>query len=260
MAMSEPVVTTMMDGRGVATVTIDRPAKLNAMSREVMRGLIEAAAALRTDAAVRAVVLRGAGTRAFVGGADIHDLGALDATTAEAFITQVHLACDGFRRLPVPVIARIQGHALGAGLELAASCDLRVASTDSWFGMPEVRIGLPSVVEAALLPHLIGWGRTRKLVLTGDPVDAATALAWGLIEELATPDALDVAVERLLKPILASGREALRLQKELMLQWENLPARDAVQAGIRSFRASFDGDEPARMIGEAVARMGVRRA
>ncbi len=253
--MTTPVVTTTKDSRGVATVTIDRPTKLNAMNRDVMRGLVATAEALRTDATLRAVVLRGAGTRAFVGGADIHDLASLDAGTAEAFITDVHRACDGFRRVPVPVIARIQGHALGAGLELAAACDLRVASTDSWFGMPEVRIGIPSVVEAALLPHLIGWGRTRKLLLTGDPIDAPTALAWGLIEDLATPDALDAAVERLLTPILASGREALRLQKALVLAWENLPTRDAVQAGINSFRASFDSDEPRRMIREAVARM-----
>jgi enoyl-CoA hydratase/carnithine racemase len=257
--MTGKVVATTIDARGVATVTIDRPAKLNAMSRTVAHELIEAAAALRTDASLRAVVLRGAGARAFVGGADIHDLVGLDASSATAFITQVHRACDGFRRLPVPVIARIQGHALGAGLELAAACDLRVASTDSWFGMPEVRIGVPSVVEAALLPHLIGWGRTRKLLLTGDPIDAATALQWGLIEELAAPDALDVAVEGLLKPILASGREALRLQKELVLAWENLPTRDAVQAGIKSFRASFDTDEPNRMITEAVARLRDRR-
>jgi enoyl-CoA hydratase/carnithine racemase len=253
--MSDEVVTTARDARGVATVTIDRPAKLNAMSGEVVRGLIAATDALRGDDGLRAVVLRGAGTRAFVGGADIHDLAALNAGSAEAFITGIHRACDGFRRLPVPVIARIQGHALGAGLELAAACDLRVASSDSWFGMPEVRIGIPSVVEAALLPQLIGWGRTRRLLLTGDPVDAATAFAWGLIEEVVAPDALDVAVERLLKPILSSGPAALRLQKELMLQWENLPVRGAVQAGIRSFRASFDGDEPQRMIGEAVARM-----
>ena len=257
--MDETVVTTAMDARGVATVTIDRPTKLNAMSRRVVCGLIDAVAALGAEASLRAVVLRGAGTRAFVGGADIHDLAGLDAGSAEAFISDVHRACDGFRRLPVPVIARIQGHTLGAGLELAAACDLRAASTDSWFGMPEVRIGVPSVVEAALLPHLIGWGRTRKLLLTGDPVDAATAMAWGLIDELAAPDALDVAVERLLRPILASGREALRLQKQLMLDWENLPMRDAIQAGIRSFRASFDTDEPRRMIGEAVARMRDRR-
>jgi enoyl-CoA hydratase len=115
-------------------------------------------------------------------------------------------------------------------------------------------------VEAALLPHLIGWGRTRKLLLTGDPIDAATAMQWGLIEELAAPDGLDVAVEHLLKPILASGREALRLQKELVLAWENLPTRDAVQAGIRIFRASFDTDEPNRMITEAIARMRDRRS
>jgi enoyl-CoA hydratase len=257
--MAENLVITAIDPRGVATVTIDRPGKLNAMSVAVAQALIDTAAALRDAASLRAVVLRGAGTRAFVGGADINDLAGLDATTATAFITRVHHACDGFRRLPVPVIARIQGHALGAGLELAAACDLRIASTDSCFGMPEVRIGVPSVVEAALLPHLIGWGRTRRLLLTGDSIDAAQALEWGLIDECAPPDKLDAAQERLLVPLLASGREALRLQKELMLEWENLPARDAVQAGIRSFRAAFDTDEPARMIGAAIARLRERR-
>jgi enoyl-CoA hydratase/carnithine racemase len=253
--VAEQLVSLATDDRGVATVTVDRPARLNAMSAIVARQLAETAARLRADLSLRAVVLRGAGSRAFVGGADIHELAALDAATAQTFITLVHRACDGFRHLPVPVIARIQGHALGAGLELAAACDLRVASTDSWFGMPEVRIGVPSVVEAALLPQLIGWGRTRRLLLTGDPIDAATALAWGLVEEVVPADVLDDAVERLLTPILASGREALRLQKELMLAWENLPIREAVQAGIRSFLASFDTDEPKRMIGEAVARL-----
>ena len=257
--MTDRAVSHTTDGRGVATVLIDRASKLNAMSRAVARGLAEVAEVLGRDDSLRAVVLRGAGTRAFVGGADINELAALDRDTAEAFITDVHRACDGFRRLPVPVIARIQGHALGAGLELAAACDLRVASTDSSFGMPEVRIGVPSVVEAALLPHLIGWGRTRLLLLTGDPIDARTAAEWGLIDSLAEPGDLDAAVERLLAPILASGREALRLQKALIRSWEELPTSKAVQAGIGSFRASFETDEPRRMIGEAVARMRDRR-
>ncbi|MBS0559186.1 MAG: enoyl-CoA hydratase/isomerase family protein [Proteobacteria bacterium] len=257
--MTDMPVSHTTDARGVATVLIDRADKLNAMSGAVARGLAAAAEALGRAPRLRAVVLRGAGTRAFVGGADINELAALDRDTAEAFITSVHRACDGFRRLPVPVIARIQGHALGAGLELAAACDLRVASTNSSFGMPEVRIGVPSVVEAALLPHLIGWGRTRLLLLTGEPIDARTAAEWGLIDSLAAPEELDAAVERLLEPILASGREALRLQKALMQSWEELPTSAAVQAGIASFRASFETDEPRRMIGEAVARLRSRR-
>src|SRR6202043_2052901 len=108
----------------------------------------------------------------FIGGADIEELAELDAESARSLITAVHVCCDAFRHLPVPVIARIDGWALGAGLELAAACDLRVASARSQFGMPEVRTGIPSVVEAALLPQLIGHGRARRLLLTGEPIGA----------------------------------------------------------------------------------------
>src|ERR1044071_4052779 len=109
---------------------------------------------------------------------------------------------------------------------------MRVASTDAQFGMPEVRLGVPSVVEAALLPQLIGWGRTRQLLLTGDAIDAATAQAWGLVEEVVPADALDATVERLIASILASGPRAVRLQKALITDWEDLPLRHAVQRGI----------------------------
>ena len=108
------------------------------------------------------------------------------------------------RELPVPVIARINGYALGAGLEVAAACDLRVAASNAVFGMPEVKVGIPSVVEAALLPGLIGWGRTRELLLFGENIDAATALAWGLVEQVVAPDALDAAVEARLAALLSA--------------------------------------------------------
>ena len=133
------------------------------------------------------MILTGAGERAFVGGADIAELAHLDRDTARDFISLVHRCCDGFRRLAAPVIARIDGYALGAGLELAAACDLRVASERAMFGMPEVRVGIPSVVEAALLPQLIGNGRARRLLLTGETIDAAQALDWGLIDAVAPP-------------------------------------------------------------------------
>src|SRR5689334_11003081 len=139
----------------------------------------------------------------------------LDEGGAREFITLLHRACDALRRLPVPVIARIEGYALGAGLEVAAACDIRIASENARFGMPEVKVGIPSVIEAALLPSLIGWGRTRRLLLTGETVDAATALRWGLVEEVVPPAALDMAVERSLDAILACGPRAIRLQKEL---------------------------------------------
>ncbi len=190
----------------------------------------------------------GAGDRAFIGGADIRDMAALDATSAGEFISLVHQTCDVIRRLPVPVIASIQGYILGAGLEIAAACDMRIAADNARFGMPEVRVGIPSVVEAALLPRLIGWGRTRRLLLTGEIIDAQRAFAWGLIEEVTPPPGLDDAIEHSLAAILSAGPQALRLQKELIAAWEDLPVSTAIARGIDTFVAAWNTDEPTRMM------------
>jgi enoyl-CoA hydratase len=237
-------VSVRQDARGVASVTIENAAKLNTLNQAVMTALIAAVEGLANDPGLRAVVLRGAGTQAFIGGADIGEMAGLDAASARAFITLVHRSCDVFRRLPVPAIACIQGWALGAGLEIAAACDLRFASTGARFGMPEVRVGIPSVVEAALLPGLIGWGRTRRLLLTGETIEAATALSWGLVEEVLPPAQLNAAVERALSGILASGPRAIRLQKALIAEWETLPLGAAIQRGIDSFASAWQTDEP----------------
>jgi enoyl-CoA hydratase len=245
------------EGGRIAHVTIDNSAKLNSLNRDLMTGIVGAAAELGSDPELRLVTLSGAGERAFVGGADVGEIAELDHVTARSFITLVHRCCDAFRRLPVPVIARIDGYALGAGLELACACDLRVASERSVFGMPEVRIGIPSVVEAALLPKLIGHGRARRLLLTGETIDAKEALHWGLVDAAASPGDLDGAVERFVRPILAAGPQAVRLQKSLILEWEELPTSAAVKRGIDCFVSAFDTDEPARM---AVAMLSALRS
>lgn len=236
------------DARGVARLTVNNVAKLNTLNTAVMTDLIAAAEALGRDRGVRAVVLSGAGERAFIGGADIGEMAGLDAGSARTFITTVHRSCDVFRRMPVPVIARIQGWTLGAGLEVAAACDMRVAAEGARFGMPEVRVGLPSVVEAALLPGLIGWGRTRRLLLTGETIDAATALSWGLVEEVVRADQLDAAVDRLVDAVLASGPHAVRLQKALIEDWQAMAVDAAIQHGIDGFVDAWSTDEPRAML------------
>jgi enoyl-CoA hydratase len=247
-------------GGHLARVTIDNREKLNSLGRALMEKIVAAAEALAGEPGLRLVILSGAGGRAFVGGADIGEIAALDRDGARGFITLVHRCCDAFRRLPAPVIARIDGYALGAGLELAASCDLRVASEGSRFGMPEVGIGVPSVVEAALLPRLIGWGRARRLLLTGETIEAAEALAWGLVDIVAPAGELDAAVDRLARPILAAGPQAIGLQKALIREWEELPVGAAIARGIECFVRAFEGDEPGRMAGTALAALKARRA
>ena len=189
----------------MARITIDNEAKLNTINRVLALEIVETVKQFEDDSALRLVVLTGAGERAFVGGADLNEFAHLDQNGAAEFITMIHRSCDGFRRLAVPVIARIDGYALGAGLELAAACDLRVASDRSMFGMPEILVGIPSVVEAALLPALIGSGRARRLLLTGETIGAAEALDWGLVDAVAPPDRLDAEVERFAAAILAGG-------------------------------------------------------
>jgi len=247
-------VASSIDQRGVATLLIDRAAKRNCLNTETLQALIAATGSLRDDASVRAVVLRSAGEIAFISGADISEMARLNAASARDFITLVHQACESLRLLPVPVVARIQGHVLGAGLELAAACDVRLAADTALFGMPEVQVGIPSVVEAALLPRLIGWGRANWLLLTGQTIDSARALAWGLIEQTAPAAELDELVSQTLDPILSAGPSAIRLQKALIREWESLPIDAAIARGIDRFAEAWESDEPARMLNGFLAQ------
>ncbi|MCW3693562.1 enoyl-CoA hydratase/isomerase family protein, partial [Burkholderia cenocepacia] len=145
-----------------------------------------------------------------IGGADIKEMATLDQKSAEGFISRLRDLCEAVRKFPAPVIARLPGWCLGGGLEVAAACDVRVAAHDAMFGMPEVRVGIPSVIHAALLPRLIGWGRARWLMMTAENIDAPTALSWGLIDTVAKPGGLDEAVEHTVKALLECGPEALR--------------------------------------------------
>lgn len=237
-------VETDFDDRGVATITVDRPEKINVIDSQMVEMLTARVREAGGDPGARCIVLTGAGERAFIGGADIKEMGGLNPDSARRFITNLHLLCREIRRAPVPVIAKIRGYCLGGGLEIAAACDMRIASGDATFGMPEVRVGIPSVIEAALLPQLIGWGKTKELVMTGNLIEAGEAQRIGLVERVVSGASLDAAVEPWIEGILASGPNALKLQKELILEWEMLPAEDAIERGIDYFAKSFESGEP----------------
>jgi enoyl-CoA hydratase len=243
----------------VVTVSIDNAARLNCLGEAQITAFIAAVTELADDQDLRVLIVTGEGHRAFMGGANLHELGALNPSKARNFLTLIHRMCKVLRDLPVPVIARVNGFCLGAGLEVMAACDMHIASDNALFGMPEVKIGLPSVVEAALLPQLIGWGRTKLLLYTGDSIDASTALAWGLVEKVVPADQLDTAVDAWVNSIVESGPKAIRLQKELIREWEAMPVNDAIEAGIRCMHRAYQTDEPTRMVGEALQRLKARK-
>jgi enoyl-CoA hydratase/carnithine racemase len=250
-----------LGGAKVGVAAFDNQAKLNALTSAMMADFTRGMGELAKDDDLRAVVVTGAGARAFSGGVNIDEMAGIDGPeTARSFITGVHRMCDCVRQVPAPVIAKVRGHCYGGALELIAACDLRIAASDARFGMPEVRLGIPSVVEAAMLPLLIGWGRSRRLLYTGETISADQALAWGLVEEVAAPERLDAAVDACLETILACGPLAIRRQKALMQAWERLPLAEGVAAGIDAFADSYRSDEPRAMMAAFQAGRSARKS
>jgi enoyl-CoA hydratase len=214
----------------LATVFLERPEKANALNSAALQRLAAEFERLSSVEDLRVVVLAGRG-KSFCGGADIEELRKLDSSSAGPFVEKIHRVCKAIRDLPVPVIAQLHGAVIGAGLEIAAACDLRIAAAGTKFAMPEVRLAIPSVVEAALLPRLMGSGRAAWLVLTGEAIDARRAYEWGLIEEIGGEE----AVERLVKTLLAADRNALKMQKQLLQLWDEAPLATSVAASIELF-------------------------
>lgn len=242
------------DGRRVAHVVVNNPARRNALGIAGKQALAGTFGRLAKDRQLRIAILTGAGDRSFIAGADLAGMKDLDAKGARREHTWTHRACAAIRALPVPVIARINGYCFGAGMELAASCDLRVGVDTAKLGMPEVRFGIPSGMEACLLPRLVGWGKACELVYTGEPIDAAEAWRCGFLEKVVPADALDEAVESWVKAILAAGPRAIRLQKRLVRDWERLPVERAIRAGIDACVAARRTDEPRRLMAAFLAR------
>ncbi len=232
----------------IATVTFNNPDKRNALGRDGKRRLIDLLGEIGQDGDLRAVVLTGVGDVAFVGGADLAEMTKYGPEEAYRAATITHLTCQSVRDVPVPVIARINGYCFGFGMELAAACDLRIGVDDAKLGMPETRFGIPSGMEACLLPMLVGWGKARELVLTGAHIDAHEAYRIGFLERIAPRDGLDAALEDWLGAILKCGPVVTRAQKTLVQDWEKLAVSDSIEAGIRAFSRSFETDEPKRMI------------
>jgi len=200
----------LSDHAGVRRITINRPEKLNALNAETIGDLDLAFRQAGADPAVRAIVLAGSGEKAFVAGADIGELASLTPQQAQEFSRRGQQMMLGVERLGKPVIARIQGFALGGGMELAMSCHLRIASDKARFGQPEINLGvIPGFGGTQRLLRLAGRGAALELCLTGMQIDATRALALGAVTRVVAADKLDEEVDSLATQLAASAPHAL---------------------------------------------------
>ena len=221
----------------IAWLTLQRPEKLNALNNQVLQELEQAFAALEFDEAVGAVVVTGAGEKAFVAGADIAELASLDTASARRQALAGQAVYDRIEAFPKPVIAAVNGFALGGGCELALACHIRVASENARFGLPEVSLGIiPGYGGTQRLPRLVGKGVALDMILSGEMVGAADALRMGLVSRVFPLADLKAGVEKLARTILSRGPLALRSALDAVHQGLEMPQ----EKGMR-FEATLFG-------------------
>jgi len=221
---------------GVATITINRPDKLNALNDTVILELGQAVGAVEADEAIRGVILTGAGAKAFVAGADIAELSRQGPLDGKARALAGQAVFRRLERLGKPVIAAVNGFALGGGCELAMACHIRIAGDRAKFGQPEVKLGIgPGYGGTVRLPRLVGRGRALELLLTGEVIDAQEAYRIGLVNRVVPADRLLAVAESLLRTILANGPLAVRLCLEAVDTGLEIPFDEALKLEANSF-------------------------
>jgi enoyl-CoA hydratase len=224
----------------IATLTINRPQSLNALNSALLRELECAFSELERDGAVKVVILTGAGEKAFVAGADIKEMADLNACQAHIFASQGQQILLALAKMRKPVIAAVNGFALGGGLELALACDFIYASEKARFGFPEVTLGIiPGFGGTQNLPRLIGKSRANELIFTGRMIDAQKALSWGIVNELCPAEELMSKVREAALDICKVGTFAVGYAKDAIVNGLNMSREDGVRYEASLFGVLF---------------------
>ncbi len=240
-------------GTDLLLLTLQRPEKRNALSLALIEQLTSELRRSEADPSIRGVIVAGAGP-SFCAGVDLHEFADATPESARVLIDALRVLCLTVRELSKPVACAIQGHCLGGALELAACADFRVCTPDAQLGMPEVFLGLPSVIDAVMLGHLIGVGRARELLLTGEPISGETALSWGLVNRLSSLDELIDTTADLVRLATRHLPEVVAAQKRLHQQWLDLPYTQAVELSAEALVDAFRTGAPQQLAADRLRR------
>lgn len=242
-ALPPSVLLTVDSESHLATLTLNRPEALNAISRQLAAELLKMCSALSDRDDVRVTIVSGAGERAFCAGADLKERRMLSRGERTAHTVAIEAAAEALAALPMPTIAAVRGFALAGGAELAIACDLRVAAEDATFGFPEVKIGIfPGAGGALRLPQIVGGGAARDLLFTGRRVTAEEAYRLGLVDRLAPVDSVLQSAAELAASIAANAPLAVRAVKTALRETYGTPFEDARRA-VNTLRAPLDNTD-----------------
>ena len=229
---------------GVALVTINSPRTMNALNSEVLAELYDAFTELDADSSVRAIVLTGAGEKAFVAGADIKEMSAMSSLEGHRFGKAGQRVMLLLEKITKPVIAAVNGYALGGGLELALGCDFIYASENARFAFPEVTLGIiPGFGGTQNLPRLIGRGRASELIFTGKMITAAKACEWGIVNEIFEAGELLVKAMESARAIASVGSLAVCYSKEAIVNGLNMSKEDGFRYEASLFGVLFSSED-----------------
>lgn len=242
--MSEFVRVTT-DGK-VGCITLDRQDRLNAWNREMRDAIVAALRRFGDDAGIGAVIMTGAGSRAFCAGQDLHEAGTFDTRRAEAWMREWEAYYDAFRGLPKPLVVALNGTAAGSGFHVALLGDVRIAHRGARLGQPEINVGIPNTTGAWLMRELIGLSRAIELTLTGRMMDADEGSRIGLIHHLVPEDQVMPKAREVATVLSAKPPIAMRLNKQGFRRVTEAGFRDAMNAGIANLREAYGSGEPAR--------------
>ncbi len=231
---------------GVATITINRPKALNALNPATLDELMRCAGEVRDGGAVRALVITGAGEKAFGAGADIAAMVTMSAIEGRAFARRGQAVMQAIEDLPFPVIAAVNGFALGGGLELALSCDLIVAAESAKFGQPEINLGIiPGFGGTQRLARRVGIGPARLMIYSGDMINADEALRLGLVNRVVAPGELQREARKLADSLVAKAPVALQQAKAAINLGADVDLRDGCQYEAEAFAVAFGTEDRA---------------
>jgi len=246
------------DAAGVRWIRFDRPEALNALRRADVvetRALVEEACR-----SLDAVAFQGAGERSFSAGLHVEEFLDLTPARARELIGDLRALLQAIRRTPIPTACAINGYCLGGAMELAMVCDVRVASENAMFGMPEIKVGIPSVLDAALLQQHVGLSKAKEMLLTGDLYGAAEMERYGLLNKVVQPDRLEDETALMLHRLTGHSRTALAAQKRLFETWQNAGLEESIRASVDEFALVFEEEETRAAIRQYAGRLRERRS